>query len=171
MNEVINNILTRVSVRKFTEQKIEEEKLKILTECAKASPTGKNRQARKFTVVQNREKIQQLARAVAETIDVQNYRMFDCDALIIISFDENDGFGVYDSSVAIQNIYLAAHSLGLGSVWINQLRGKCGEPKIRKVLDSFNIPPNHIVCGISALGYPAETPASKVRTETVEFVR
>ena len=116
MNEVINNILTRVSVRKFTEQKIEEEKLKILTECAKASPTGKNRQARKFTVVQNREKIQQLARAVAETIGVQNYRMFDCDALIIISFDENDGFGVYDSSVAIQNIYLAAHSLGLGSV-------------------------------------------------------
>ena len=137
----------------------------------KGFPYGKKQTGSQIYRRTKQEKIQQLARAVAETIGVQNYRMFDCDALIIISFDENDGFGVYDSSVAIQNIYLAAHSLGLGSVWINQLRGKCGEPKIRKVLDSFNIPPNHIVCGISALGYPAETPAPKVRTETVEFVR
>ena len=49
MNEVINALLTRVSVRKFTDQKIEDEKLKLITDCAKAAPTGKNRQARKFT--------------------------------------------------------------------------------------------------------------------------
>ena len=43
MNEVINAILTRISVRKFTDQRIEDEKLKLIADCAKAAPTGKNR--------------------------------------------------------------------------------------------------------------------------------
>ena len=151
MNEAIKNMLTRVSVRKFTAEKVEDEKLKTIVECAKASPTGKNRQMRKFTVVHNREKIQELARAVSSVLDIPNYRIYDCDALILISFEEDDRFGYCDSSVAIQNIYLAAHALGLGSVWINQLREKCNSPEIRRVLDSFNIPKNHVVCGISAI--------------------
>ena len=124
MNEVIKNMLTRVSVRKFTAERVEDEKLKTIVECAKASPTGKNRQMRKFTVVHNREKIQELARAVSSVLDIPNYRIYDCDALILISFEEDDRFGYCDSSVAIENIYLAAHALGLGSVWINQLREK-----------------------------------------------
>lgn len=41
MNEVINAILTRISVRKFTDQRIEDEKLKLIADCAKAAPTGK----------------------------------------------------------------------------------------------------------------------------------
>ena len=151
MNEVIKNMLTRVSVRKFTAERVEDEKLKTIVECAKASPTGKNRQMRKFTVVHNREKIQELARAVSSVLDIPNYRIYDCDALILISFEEDDRFGYCDSSVAIQNIYLAAHALGLGSVWINQLREKCNSPEIRRVLDSFNIPKNHVVCGISVI--------------------
>lgn len=169
MNEIIKNMLTRVSVRKFTAERVEDEKLKTIVECAKASPTGKNRQMRKFTVVHNR-KIQELARAVSSVLDIPNYRIYDCDALILISFEEDDRFGYCDSSVAIENIYLAAHALGLGSVWINQLREKCNSPEIRRVLDSFNIPKNHVVCGISAIGYPAEHPEPKTRTEPVEFI-
>ena len=41
MNEIIKNMLTRVSVRKFTAERVEDEKLKTIVECAKASPTGK----------------------------------------------------------------------------------------------------------------------------------
>ena len=97
MNEVIKNMLTRVSVRKFTAERVEDEKLKTIVECAKASPTGKNRQMRKFTVVHNREKIQELARAVSSVLDIPNYRIYDCDALILISFEEDDRFGYCDS--------------------------------------------------------------------------
>ena len=115
-------------------------------------------------------KRQELARAVSSVLDIPNYRIYDCDALILISFEEDDRFGYCDSSVAIENIYLAAHALGLGSVWINQLREKCNSPEIRRGLDSFNIPKNHVVCGISAIGYPAEHPEPKTRTEPVEFI-
>lgn len=92
MNEIIKNMLTRVSVRKFTAERVEDEKLKTIVECAKASPTGKNRQMRKFTVVHNREKIQELAKAVSSVLDIPNYRIYDCDALILISFEEDDRF-------------------------------------------------------------------------------
>ena len=124
MNEIIKNMLTRVSVRKFTAERVEDEKLKTIVECAKASPTGKNRQMRKFTVVHNREKIQELARAVSSVLDIPNYRIYDCDALILISFEEDDRFGYCDSSVAIENIYLAAHALGIGVRLDKPVEGK-----------------------------------------------
>lgn len=171
MNEVINAILTRVSIRKFTDQRIEDEKLKLIADCAKAAPTGKNRQARKFTVVHNREKIQELARVIAKVHNRSDYRIYDCDAVLLISFAEEDMYGQCDSSCAIENSYLAAESLGLGAVWINQLRGKCNELEIRSVLDTFHIPKNHVICGFVALGYPAEQPAPKERTEPVEFIQ
>jgi len=171
MNAVIDALLTRVSVRKFTDQKIEDEKLKLIADCAKAAPSGKNRQARKFTIVHNREKIQELAQAIAKVHNRSDYRIYDCDAILLISFVENDIYGQCDSSCAIENTYLAAEALGLGAVWINQLRDKCNEPDIRKVLDSFHIPSNHVICGFVALGYPAEKPAPKERTEPVEFIQ
>ena len=171
MNAVIDALLTRVSVRKFTDQKIEDEKLKLIADCAKAAPSGKNRQARKFTIVHNREKIQELAQAIAKVHNRSDYRIYDCDAILLISFAENDIYGQCDSSCAIENTYLAAEALGLGAVWINQLCDKCNEPDIRKVLDSFHIPSNHVICGFVALGYPAEKPAPKERTEPVEFIQ
>ena len=171
MNAVIDALLTRVSVSKFTDQKIEDEKLKLIADCAKAAPSGKNRQARKFTIVHNREKIQELAQAIAKVHNRSDYRIYDCDAILLISFAENDIYGQCDSSCAIENTYLAAEALGLGAVWINQLRDKCNEPDIRKVLDSFHIPSNHVICGFVALGYPAEKPAPKERTEPVEFIQ
>ena len=93
MNEVINAILTRISVRKFTDQRIEDEKLKLIADCAKAAPTGKNRQARKFTIVHNREKIQELAQALAKVHNRSDYRIYDCDAILLISFAEDDIYG------------------------------------------------------------------------------
>ena len=171
MNAVIDALLARVSVRKFTDQKIEDEKLKLIADCAKAAPSGKNRQARKFTIVHNREKIQELAQAIAKVHNRSDYRIYDCDAILLISFAEDDIYGQCDSSCAIENTYLAAEAPGLGAVWINQLRDKCNEPDIRKVLDSFHIPSNHVICGFVALGYPAEKPAPKERTEPVEFIQ
>ena len=51
---------------------------------------------------------------------------------------------------------LAAHSFGIGSVWINQLRTLCDDPEVRALLDEFEIPSDHVVYGMAALGYPAD---------------
>lgn len=170
MNETIKNILERVSVRKFTDEKISDADLKLIIDCAKASPTAMNKQLRQFTVVKNATKIQKLAKAIGKHIENPKYNFYNPTTLIIVSTEETSEMGELDVACAMENIYIAAHSLGLGSVWINQLRGNSYVPEIREVLDEFGIPKKHVVWGVSALGIPAEKPESKERKEKVIFV-
>ena len=53
-----------------------------------------------------------------------------------------------------ENMMLAPQSYGLGSVWLNPLVTLCEEPEIRKLLDSYQVPGQHIVWSAVALGYP-----------------
>ena len=62
---------------------------------------------------------------------------------------------------------LAAHSLGLGSVWINQLQGICDEPAVRTELDALGLPGDHEVHGICALGHAAAPGKAHERTSQV----
>ena len=55
-------------------------------------------------------------------------------------------------------MFLAAHSFGIGSVWINQLQDICDEPEVRQFLNEVGIPADHDVFGIAALGYAEKEP-------------
>ena len=63
-------------------------------------------------------------------------------------------WGKEDDACALENIFLAAHSYGVGSVWINQLQNICDTPAIRDILNDFGVPADHVVYGMAALGYP-----------------
>lgn len=54
------------------------------------------------------------------------------------------------------------HIFGIGSVWINQLRTLCDDPEVRALLDEFEIPSDHVVYGMAALGYPADAPKKEI---------
>lgn len=172
MNEVINNILTRQSIRDFTDKKISIEELKLLVEAARHAPSGKNKQLWKFTVVQNPDMIKELAAVIAKVLNKGNdYNFYAPNALIIASNDKDDNLGEADCACALENIFLAANSLGIGSVWINQFRGICDEPEIRKVLDKIKLPSNHIIWGVAALGYPGIKDEKKIkRVDVVEWI-
>ena len=60
--------------------------------------------------------------------------------------------GMEDNACALENIFLAAHSFCIGSVWINQLRDICEEEEVRDILTDWGIPENHQVFGMAALG-------------------
>ena len=68
-----------------------------------------------------------------------------------------------DNACALENMFLAAHSFGIGSVWINQMRDICDEPEVREMLRSWEIPDSHRVFGMAALGYAAAS--EKKRSE------
>ena len=68
-----------------------------------------------------------------------------------------------DNACALENIFLAAHSFGIGSVWINQLRDICEEEEVRDILTDWGIPENHQVFGMAALGYGKTEPEQKVK--------
>ncbi len=162
MNEVMQAILSRRSVRQFTDQEVPREVLQDLAQAALHAPSGMGKKTWKFTVVTNREKIRQLAKIMGEVLGRDGYNMYDPTALIIPSNLKESPFGKEDNACALENIFLAAHSYGVGSVWINQMRDICDDPKIRPILTQMGIPEDHTVYGMAALGYAAE-PAREYR--------
>lgn len=153
MNEVINNIVTRRSIRKFTAQPIPKEVMADIVDAALHAPSGMGKQSWKFTVVTNREMITKLAEAVEKATNREGYDMYELTAIIIPSNLKDSPWGRDDNACALENIFLAANSYGVGSVWINQLSGICDEPAIRNVLDELGIPADHVIYGLAALGY------------------
>lgn len=169
-NDVIRCLMERRSVRLFTPQPIPKTLLNVILQTGIRAPSGHNMQTWQFTVLTDKEKIQHL-KAVTEPIaksrKVHFYGFNEPPVLILISNDRRNHDGVQDSSCAAENMMLAAHSLGLGSVWINALSSICDVPEIRACLDNLQIPATHTVIAALALGYPAEEPRLLAKKDEV----
>lgn len=161
MNEVMQTILTRRSVRSFKNQPIEEEKLDAILQAAIYAPSGMNRQTWQFTAITNKEKIKELAQIIEQVLDRKGYNLFEPAAIIITSNEKESKWAKEDNACALENMFIAAQSMGIGSVWINQLLEICDEQRVREYLTEVGIPENHGVYGIGAFGYPAITPVLK----------
>lgn len=160
VNPVIQNILSRRSIRKFTEEPIPRPILETILMAGYHAPSGRNLQTWKFTVLVSASKIQELKNAIQEVAQEQDIKQFygfeNPTTLILISNDRRNENGIQDSACAAENMMLAATSYGLGSVWLNHLKTICDEPQIRSFLNDCEIPKNHNVWAMVALGYPAE---------------
>lgn len=174
MNEVLNNILTRRSIRAFKEEQIKDEELEAILKAGIYAPSGKNMQSWQFTVVQNKEKMNELVDVVREILgrnEGYNF-IYAAPTLIMLSNERDNDNGLADCSCALENIFLMANSLGIGSCWINQLKNICDNEKVRSILNDFEIPENHIVWGIASIGYPAKSGILKERKEgIVKYIR
>lgn len=166
MNEVMTNILKRRSIRKFTEEPIPKDILKDLIDAGLHAPSGMGKQTWKFTVITNKAAIDRLVNAIGITLNRDNYDMYHPAAIIMPSNLRESNWGKEDNACALENIFLAAHSYGVGSVWINQLQNICDTPAIREILDDLGVPADHVVYGIAALGYPAPDAPLKPKTCT-----
>lgn len=155
MNEVMKNILTRRSVRKFTEEPIPKDILSDLVDAALHAPSGCAKQTWKFTVITNKEVITRLVNTIGKVLERDGYDMYQPTAIIMPSNLKDSIWGKEDNACALENIFLAAHSHGVGSVWINQMQNICDVPAIREILNDIGVPADHVVYGIAALGYPA----------------
>ena len=170
MNQTLETILTRRSTRKFLCKPIPEEEMELIVQAALHAPSAKGLQTWQFTVVKNREKIQELASVIRTVLNREGYDMYQPEVLVIPSNDRESPFGREDNACAMENIFLAAHSMGIGSVWINQLQGICDDPAVRQVLSSLGIPQGHVVYGMAALGYADDVKAEKKRNGKVVVV-
>lgn len=170
MNETLNTILTRRSTRKFLNKPIPKEELELIIKAGLHAPSGMGRQTWQFTVVKNRDKIQSLASVIRKVLEREGYDMYQPEVVIIPSNEKDSPFGREDDACAMENIFLAAHSMGIGSVWINQLQGICDYPEVRDALTALGVPESHIVYGMAALGYADDVKTEKERTGKVVVV-
>ena len=173
MNEVLQNILTRRSIRKFKKEQIKDEELNLILEAGIYAPSGMNKQSWQFTVVQNKEKIELLAKVVRESLGRDaGYNFYGPPTLIMLSNDRDNVNGFADCACALENIFLMANSLEIGSCWINQLRTICDEKEVREVLTSFGIPANHIVWAMASIGYDDSVTKEHERNDgVIKFVK
>ena len=194
MENVIENIKSRRSVRKYKNEQISDEDLYTILESAKHAPSGGNSQTWHFTVIQNEEillKLNNYIRAAFEKLEVDentyksirggktaskndNYSFYyKAPTLIITSNDSNYSNAMADSACALENMLLTANYLNLGACWINQVTWFDRDENVRSLLTSLGIPENYKVCGSVCLGYGDVTrPADKVLKEnTVTIIR
>lgn len=155
MDIVIQNILTRRSCRAFEEKEIPQSDLEQILQAALHAPSAMNKQSWIFTVIKNRDIIQKLAEVMGKYLENDNYNMYSPQVLIIPSVPEDLEYGKDDVACALENIFLAANSMGIGSCWINQMRRVINNKEIRDILTDFGIPEENTVYGMAALGYPA----------------
>lgn len=156
---VIDAIMTRSSVRKYTEQKIESDKIDKMLKAGMAAPSAANRQPWELIVVNDKAILDQIPPIIAGAHMASSAPM-----AIVVAGSPKVGaqpeYWVQDCSAVTENILLAAHAMGLGAVWCgaypNNAKDRVGE--LRKL---FNLPDDITVLSIIVVGYPAGEPVIK----------
>lgn len=172
LNSVVQNILSRRSIRKFTDQPIPREILDIILEAGYHAPSGHNMQTWRFTVLESKKTIDQLKTAMREAAatdkKVHFYGFENPDVVVLISNDKRNRDGCQDASCAAENMFLAANSFGIGSTWVNALMTLRDVEPAKTMLDKLGVPENHTVWCTAVFGYPV-APGNKVvkRTDVI----
>ena len=92
--------------------------------------------------------------------------------MVIVSGPEYDSRRVEDGSCMLENMFLAATSLNIGSCWINQLRDTQNVDEVRNILTRIGIPANHQVVGCAALGYiSSQSTIKEKKKERIHIVK
>lgn len=156
MNEVLENIKTRRSIRKFKEKKVERELLDKIIEAGTYAPSGKNRQSAIIIAITNKELLDKLAKINAEVINLNKKTMYDAPAVLVVLANKDIPTYIQDGCAVLENMLLAAHSLGLGSCWVHRAKEEFETEEGKEILASLGISGNYEGIGHCLLGYPDE---------------
>jgi len=145
-------IKKRRSIRNFTSQEVEKEKIVALLEAAMYAPSAVNKQPWHFIVIDDREKMEAIMK-----IHPNSKMLSTADVCILVCGDlvqqHDTGYWIADCAAATQNILLAATALGLGSCWVGIYPR---EIRMKAMKEIFSLPGHIEAFAIIALGYPAE---------------
>ena len=153
--EVINLIKKRRSIRKYTDEPVSDEDIRIMLVAAMAAPSGSNIQPWEFVVVRDADLKQQLA-------ETHQWSKMCSDAAVVfvVLGDPSTNHWIADTSAATQNLLLAAAGLDLGAVWIGLYPTPERETHVRAAL---GIPDHlHTLC-LLPVGHPAESKAPRTQ--------
>lgn len=165
MNVAYNHILNRHSCRAYEPVAVEHDKLEAIIKAGLHAPTAMNRQETHFTVVSG-ENLTRLINAVAEAIlsgelyypreiDASFKPHYDAPYLILVSAPAESPFACQDCSCALENMFLAASALDLGSCWINIFLHAGNAPSVRRIMTELGVPNDNTVYAGAAIGYPS----------------
>ena len=183
-NAVIENILTRRAIRKYTEKQVPKNLIDSIMKCAVYAPSALNKQPWEVRVIQNQAllkkynetfvndaKGKQLEGSAAKS-QMPGFSVFhDAPTLIVIARDTENPFSSFDCGLLSQNILLSAHAYGLGTCPIGGLVSTLNNPDHKDLVDPLQFSEKYQVEITIALGYPNEKPPVKKRiAEKVKII-
>jgi nitroreductase len=173
MNEALKIIYERKSVRSYTEEKIPEDIIREIVKAGTHAPNGMNAQALRFVIVTNRTVMKsysdqakhlfvEMVKKGGPSSEAKLQRMkmlldpdfdlfYGAPVLVFVFAAPNALTPVEDGSLAAENMFLAAHSFGLGSCWIGFASQLMTSPDFVK---ETSVPTDHRLIGSLVFGYP-----------------
>ena len=160
MNEVIRAMEERRSIRKFKPTMPPKADLEQIVEAGLYAANGKGKQATLIVAVTNKELRDQLAEINAEIGGWEKGfdPFYGAPVIFIVLADKKWPTHVYDGSLVMGNLMLAAASLGLGSCWINRAKEEFESDEGKALLKKWGIEGDWVGIGHCILGYPAADP-------------
>ncbi len=173
-NDVIENIMSRRSIRQYKPEQVEKKVLRRILECGVHAPNGMNRQSWEVRVVEDTVIMKKLIKFMAEANPETDASAIKAcfqgaPTMIFVANDPSYDFSVIDCGLLSENIMLSAWSLGVGSVCLGSpIRYLRNSPEAIELL-SFS--PGYTPAICIGLGYPDEEPEAKPRDyDKVRFV-
>lgn len=166
MNQVLAKILERSSIRRFKENSIPQEDIEFLKQAALASPTARNLQKWHFSFVCDKNKINTLEQKMLEVAsDDMKVRakergmsfFYHAPLMVFISSQDLNHFSLVDAGIAVENIALAAQSLGLSSTIIGCCKDLLNDPKESDLRAYLGFPKGYQFAIAIVIGYSDTT--------------
>lgn len=153
-NAVIENIKSRRSIRKYLSKDVPDELLNKVVEAGTYAPSGRSLQSSTIVVIKNKKVRDELSKLNASIMKADIDPYYGSPNIIIVLADSNVNTYVEDGSLVLMNMMLAAHSLGLGTVWVHREREMFETSQGKALLKSWGLDPSLKGVGALAIGYP-----------------
>jgi nitroreductase len=158
-------VLTRRSIRKYTDEDVSDDDLQYLLHAAMAAPSAGNQRPWHFVVIRSRETLVAIAQVHPHAKMLANAPL----ALAVLgdpSVEKHEGMWVQDCAAATENILIAAQSRGIGTVWIGVLPREERMAEMRRLLD---VPEGIVPFAFIGIGHPQETKPPSERFDTARI--
>ena len=153
---LLDVILSRRSIRRYQKKEIPKEILQQILEAGRQAPSAANRQPIHFVIVNKQNILKKLCdNLITRFVKYAPIAIVGCADIKSLLTGK---WAVVDTTIAMQNMVIAAWALGVGSCWI----GACNENKVKTLL---KIPDKWKYVALLTLGYPAEQPKSRKKKQ------
>lgn len=166
MSEVIEKMLERRSVRKYTDRMPCDKEINEIIKAGTYAASGMNRQETIIVAIKDKKIRDELALDNAAVMGGTNDPFYGAPVVLVVLYEKTCPTGIYDGSLVMGNLMLASHSLGISSCWIHRAKEVFEMPKWKNWLKSLGFDGEYIGVGNCILGYcDGEYPQARDRKE------
>lgn len=154
MNNIIQAMKERRSCRAYKQDPIPQEVLEQILEAGTYAANGRGKQSPVIIAVTNKELRDKLSEVNAEIMGTSGDPFYGAPVVLVVLADKSRPTYLYDGSLVIGNLMLAAHSLGVGSCWIHRAKETFEREEGKEILKALGIEGDYEGIGNCVLGYP-----------------